>query len=164
MTALNCSGTATGVEFCYRRTAQNSINIFTLYAMADSADGFLITKVIKVFSPASLPCVGDCCTVYNFPPDKQFELPSSNFSFGVLGSQLLGFGSQPRAPQYKVNSLGLSLSVNDIVTKSSNCSNETLRILRFIVGKSFKVLTNNRTMALRKYLLSMFFPRDRNSF
>ncbi len=131
--SLTCSGTVTGVEFCYRTSFANSSN--TLYIMKELEGKFQITRIINVPFPDCTMNNG-CCDMYTFPTADQFKLPSSDFSFGVLGSQFPCF-PHLEYPYHLVFIAGLNLSVNSTVCVENNTlvSDRTLRILKLIVSK-----------------------------
>ncbi len=144
--SLDCNGIVTRVEYCYNKVGASMTNIFTLLILRENADMFRITRVMLIPRPPSTDetCIGMiCCGSHNFTSVEQFELPISNFAFGVIdpmGGHLLGFHStrtEFQTLQYHITTSSLSLNVNATITKSvsSKLEDRTLRIMRFVVGK-----------------------------
>ncbi len=142
--SLDCTGTITGVEYCYKRVGMAS-NIFTLLILRENTEMFRIARVIPIPRPPSTDetCNGmECCGLHSFTSTEQFELPISNFAFGVLdpsgGHELFGFHNtlvEFQTSQYHYTASSLSLNVNATISKSECLEGRTLRIVRFVVGK-----------------------------
>ena len=105
---LNCSGTVTAVQYCYRaRDIQlgRELLVFTLLTLQQSGLNFTITDVIPIRStPMSDICTQSsilfmgtfqyCCDILSLDMLDSFLLPAENFAFGVQISSsvnLLGY-------------------------------------------------------------------------
>ncbi len=132
LNSLDCNGIVTGVEYCYRRADLNS-NIFTLLILRENADTFRITRVMLIPRPPSTDetCNGMiCCGSHSFTSVEQFELPISNFAFGVIdpigGHELFGFHStrtEFQTLQYLILPSSVTITVNAAITKSGRLEN-----------------------------------------
>ena len=92
-TERNCSGTLMAIQFCYQARARDigrARNVFDLLLLARNDLELTVTERRKVeVVPSDATCTDSpgsiekvCCTVQNFT--EQYELPSSNFTFGVV--------------------------------------------------------------------------------
>ncbi len=157
--SLDCTGTITGVEYCYKRGGTAS-NIFTLLILRENTDMFRIARVIHIPRPHSTDetCNGmECCGSHSFTSTEQFELPISNFAFGVInpsgGHNLFGFHNtrdEFQTSQYHYTATSLSLNVNATIPKPDRLEGRTLRIVRFVVGKCLPLLTIIHTVTFQK--------------
>ncbi len=112
---------------------------------------FRIARVILIPRPPSTEetCNGiKCCGSHSFTSAEQFELPISNFAFGVLdpigGHELFGFFNTRKEFQtlhYYIPPGSVSrLTVNAAITKSGRLEDRAIRIVRFVVGKCRSVV------------------------
>ena len=93
---LNCSGTVTAVEYCYR-AGDSQLGteqlVFTLLTLQQSGTTFTIIDVIPISStPTSDICTSGvmdaqyCYDTLSLDMMNSFLLPTDNFSFGVVTS------------------------------------------------------------------------------
>ena len=142
-TQVNCSGTVSAVEYCYRgsdRQLGNEQLAFTLLTLEQNDRNFRITDRIEVrTTPHSQICTGSifsiqyCCDATSLNMADHFPLPAPNFAFGIaiptLSVSLLGYQSLFQVAHYQVSqaiipSVGSTFSVGNQVTQG-------LRLLRF---------------------------------
>ena len=139
-TQVNCSGTVSAVEYCYRDGNGRALPAFTLLILEQNGLNFRITDRIEVrTTPHSQICTENllsiqyCCDTTSLNMADHFILPTSNFAFGIaipLSSvSLLGFRSSLQVAHYQVAqtvipSVGSTFSVGNQVTQG-------LRVLRF---------------------------------
>ena len=153
---LNCSGTVTAVEYCYRiRDSQLGTEqlVFTLLTLQQSGLEFTITDVIPISStPMSDICTESifsiqyCCDILSLGMMDSFLLPAENFAFGVQISSsvnLLGYRGNV-FPQFVVEQFRYSQAnfgapvIGGRITLTDNDreSDRTLRLLQFFISKS----------------------------
>ena len=151
----SCYGQVTAIEYCYeyRTTAGSGQATFnwTVLILEDTArNEFVIDSIyfiISSLSVTSVNCTNDgqlrtCCDRNNI---EEFDLPMSNFAFGVtesaqgntLGARLLGFADA--LPQYRVdaqvlNRADVTLSVGSTIGSRSPVP-RGIRVLWFVIGK-----------------------------
>jgi hypothetical protein len=141
---LNCSGTVSGVRFCFLANAlhlNTSQLIFTLLTLQrESASMFGVTSRVRVLStPSSQICTGQyCCSTY--PLSNGHQLPTlSNFTFGILPSSnvsLLGFRGDSY-PQYEVQHYrGSATVVESTISVGNLVMDRALRLFQFFISKS----------------------------
>ena len=142
-TQVNCSGTVSAVEYCYRgSTGQLGTELlaFTLLTLEQNGLDFTITDRIEVrTTPRSQICTGDrllfpsnqyCCDTTSLNMADHFILSASNFAFGITiptsSVSLLGYQSLFQVAHYQavIPSVGSTFSVSNQVTQG-------LRLLRF---------------------------------
>ena len=99
-TQLNCTGTITVVEFCYKirndeidNAPQNGYLVFNLSTLNQSGSFFTVNDSIPVNSrPSRVKCMGSgnnnmdnyyCCDMMRLNGADQFQLPAENFAFGI---------------------------------------------------------------------------------
>ena len=148
---LNCSGTVTGVEYCYRGSSSDygtEISVFTLsMLMQDSTGQFTVTDITDIRStPTSTICSSFfnayCCDITLLNPEDQFQLPSQNFAYALTipssGFNLLGWRASSY-PQYVVRQYRSSVApiVGGVYVLDSNdlITDEAHRLLRFLISK-----------------------------
>lgn len=92
-TERNCSGTVMAIQFCYQARARDigrTRNVFDFIILTRNGQELTVTERRKVkVVPSDTTCTNPpgsiervCCTMQKFT--EQFELPSSNFTFGVV--------------------------------------------------------------------------------
>ena len=144
----------TATEYCYRYSTsagsgQPTFN-WTVLILEDTGNNFVINSTY--FTTSSLPedsanCTNDgqlrtCCDRTNI---KGFDLPTSNFAFGVTesaqgnthGATLLGFSEVQ--PQYRVDAVLLARAEVTLSIGSTIRNRPTvprgIRMLWFVIGK-----------------------------
>ena len=89
---MNCSGTVVGVEFCYVALEVAfgiDVPLFTLSVLEGKETNFTVLRTIVVRATPGEDCaVGArdnifCCGNVPFNIEDQFQLPSSNFAYGL---------------------------------------------------------------------------------
>ena len=147
LTQVNCSGTVSAVEYCYRgSTGQLGTELlaFTLLTLEQNGLNFTITDRIEIrTTPHSQICTGGianiqfCCDTTSLNMADHFILPASNFAFGIAippsSVSLLGFRSSLQVAHYQeaqtvIPSVGSTFSVSNPVTQG-------LRLLQFHMSK-----------------------------
>lgn len=95
---LNCNGTISALDFCYRERNVSSFNteahVFTLLILNKDSSSFTVTNRIAVRSTASNnSCaihqfsqveVQYCCDRFSLDTQDWFDLPGPNFAFGII--------------------------------------------------------------------------------
>ena len=152
---LNCSGTVTAVEYCYRAVNSQLGTeqlVFTLLTLQQSGLDFNITDVIPISStPTSDTCtqslfsVQYCCDILSLDMLDSFLLPAENFAFGVQISSsvnLLGYngGSFPQfiVEQFRYSQANFgapAMGGRITLSESNRVSDRTLRLLQFLISK-----------------------------
>ena len=137
--AQRCSGTVTGVQYCYR--AGQSVN-FDLLIFGEPVDStgsiqYNVNQVISITNNGSACSGSVCCASSTFNADTQFQLDTGAFTYGieVVESSILGFSS---ATDYGVSSYlraASELMSSKITIDPSTASSNTLRIVKFVVGE-----------------------------
>ena len=154
---LNCSGTVTAVEYCYR-TGNNLLGtqqlVFTLLTLQQSGFDFTITDVIPISStPTSDICTRPflslsqyCCDILSLDMLDSFLLPAENFAFGVVTTSssvdLLTYNGD-NYPQFLVDHFRYTQAdfsapvIGDSITltESNRESDRALRVLQFFISK-----------------------------
>lgn len=148
---LNCSGTVKGVWYQYgvfSSQLRTSHLIFTLLTLKQNGSSLTVTDVIPIHSTPRNQICGPVHTRYNFcsdfmpfGPENQFHLPSANFAFGIISTDISLLAFYPLSPiqveHHRLNSLELdSISVHDTISVDNITLDMTLRILKFIISKS----------------------------
>lgn len=150
-TEVNCSGTVNAVEYCYTGS-QNQFGteqlVFTLSILNQSGSSITVINTKDVISTPndgkctlrSFSSIQYCCDVTSLSVADQFQLPASNFAFGITipssGVNLLGW-SPSRYPDFIVNHYvedfpltnGNTYMLNNIVIDQAH------RLLRFHISK-----------------------------
>ena len=141
----NCSGTVTGVEYCYPSGNNRTGNIFTLLIFDELSSSTTDMDITKIPISTRSACPNSemiCCDSYNFTKELQFSLTSSNFNFGFhIQNSLYGFQNRM---SFGVNSYLLSESVlttGSFTNVFQQPSIRTLRIVRLIVGRYYIIVT-----------------------
>ena len=149
---LNCGGTVTAVEYCYRTGNQLGTEqlVFTLLTLQQSGLDFTITDVIPISStPTSAKCTPGpffglfqfCCDIISLDMMKSFFLPAENFAFGLVTSSSADFVAYEdeflvdrfRYSQANFNAPIVGDSIT--LTESNRESNEPLWLLQFFISK-----------------------------
>ena len=151
---INCSGTVTALDFCYRAFASdlgsNSL-VFTLSLLQGNGGiDYTVTNTVEVrgtssSSDCSRDIIGSrfCCEIFTLSPQDQFNLPSPNFAFGITipsSGNINMFGLSPgtysnlTAGQYQ---LSVAPVVGGVYSFPSNSLvvSETLKWLKFLISK-----------------------------
>ena len=149
-TQVNCSGTVSAVEYCYRgSTGQLGTELlaFTLLTLEQNGRNFRVTDRIDIrTTPHSQICTGYqfilpnyqyCCDTTSLNMADRFILPASNFAFGIAiptsSVSLLGYRSSLQVAHYQeaqtvIPNVGSTFSVGNQVTQG-------LRVLQFHMSK-----------------------------
>ncbi len=140
--AQRCSGTVTGVQYCYQAGESVGFNLVIFDEPLDSAGSlqYSVNQVISITNGTSgSMCSGSvCCASSTFNADAQFQLETGALTYGIetVEFSLLGFSS---GTVYGVSSylLAASVLVNPRITvnPSEDAATNTLRIVKFIVGE-----------------------------
>ena len=156
---LNCSGTVTAVEYCYRTPLGSQLGIrqlvFTLLTLQRNGLDFTITDVIPIRStPTSDICTQTlttllsnfipqytCCDTISLNMMNRFLLPAESFSFGVISVNLLthrvGIYPQFLVDHFRYSRADFSAPViggSITLTESSRGSDRTLSLLQFFIS------------------------------
>ncbi len=139
--AQRCSGTVTGVQYCYRAGESVGFNlvIFDKPVYSTGSVQYSVNQVISITKNGSMCSGSVCCASSTFNADAQFQLETGVFNYGIetVESSLLGFSSGTDYGAH-VSSylLAASVLVNQRITvnPSEDATTNTLRILKFIVG------------------------------
>ena len=87
---VNCTGTVSAIHFCYQTNTQQFNTeqcFFTLLTMEQTGQNFTITDVIDVCNtPSEQVCANGRICCETVPLMVPFNLPSSNFAFGISGN------------------------------------------------------------------------------
>ncbi len=146
--AQRCSGTVTGVQYCYQGQSVN----FNLVIFDDPVDStsrppssiqYNVNQVISITKNGSMCSGSVCCTSSTFNADAQFQLETGAFTYGIEVNQssILGFINTTDfgVPSYLRTTADL---MNSMITISrspspnpSPTSTNTLRIVKFIIGE-----------------------------
>lgn len=162
---LNCSGNVVGARYCYAYDndidfeSNDEILIFTLLILKQDLLNWPRFEVMDTYNVYSKPIFGDNCVIQPFIDHDvlyccdvlrldQFQLPRSNFAFGMADAKLLinfhdqdgGFEGfevehyrvevrRPSQPPPMVGTIYSPLMVGNLR------NNDTLRIFQFIIGK-----------------------------
>ena len=143
LTQVNCSGTVSAVEYCYRGSdgqLGTELLAFTLLTLEQNGLNFRVTDRIEIrTTPHSQICTGSisniqyCCDITSLNMADHFILPVSNFSFGIItppsSVSLLGYRRLFQVAHYQesqaiIPSVGSTFSVGSQVTQG-------IRLLRF---------------------------------
>ena len=147
-TQVNCSGTVSAVEYCYRgNTGQLGTELlaFTLLTLEQNGSNFRVTDRIDIrTTPHSQICTRFlltttqyCCDITSLNMADRFILPAPNFAFDIAippsSVSLLGFRSSLQVAHYQeaqtvIPSVGSTFSVGNTVIQG-------LRLLRFHMSK-----------------------------
>ncbi len=150
--AQRCSGTVTGVRYCYQRESVNfNLLIFDEpvdYTSTSSSIQYNINQVqvISINNSGSIAtCSGSvCCASSTFNTDTRFQLETGIFTYGIeaVKFSILGFSS---TTDYSVSSYfgNADLLINSMITIDSSTTT-TLRIVQFIVGE--RIISFNNSM------------------
>ena len=142
-TQVNCSGTVSAVEYCYRGSdgqLGTELLAFTLLTLEQNGLNFRVTDGIEVRTiPHSQICAESfsniqyCCDTTSLNMADHFILPAPNFAFGIaiptssvclLGYQRLFQVAHYQKAQTVIPNVGSTFSVGNQVTQG-------LRALRF---------------------------------
>ena len=163
---LNCSGTVTAVEYCYRAVNSQLGReqlVFTLLTLQQSGLDFTITDVIPISStPTSDICTRQslsqyCCDTLSLDMMNSFLLPTENFAFGVVtftDVHLIRYDGKI-SPQYLVdyfryaqgNFAEPTIGGTIALRPSNRLSDQALILLTFYISK----LENNYLYTLANY-------------
>ncbi|XP_064406601.1 hepatocyte growth factor receptor-like isoform X2 [Halichondria panicea] len=135
-----CSGTVTGVQYCYKGQSVS----FTLLIFVEPVDStgsiqYNVSQVIPIINNGSMCSGSVCCASSTFNADTQFQLLETGvFTYGIraVESSILGFHS---SADYNVSSYLRSAAelMDSMITISPpTISSNTLRIVQFIVETS----------------------------
>ncbi len=139
--AQRCSGTVTGVQYCYRSGESVNFDFVIFNEPVDSTGSiqYNVNQVISITNGTSgSMCSGFvCCASSTFNADAQFQLETGVFTYGIETVEpfLLGFFN---ATDFGVSSYLLTAAehINPRITiHPSTAARNTLRIVKFIVGK-----------------------------
>ena len=146
-TQVNCSGTVSAVEYCYRGSdgqLGNELLAFTLLTLEQNGLNFRVTGRIDIrTTPHSCTRSPYCCDTTSLNMAGHFILPAPNFAFGIAIPHssviLLEYNSSLQAAHYQTSQTVMgtfSVGKMDLVTQG-------LRFLRLHISKSFISQTNN---------------------
>ena len=148
-TLLNCSGFVSRVGFCYQFNGTEAgveQPVFTLFMLERSGPNFtIISRTLINNTPSEQNCVrGDmgpsyCCDTFNLSMANQFQLPTSNFAFGILplsSDTLLRF-DEDLYPQFVVKHV-MGHTMPDVisVTNTSTLSSGLI-LFQFYISEYF---------------------------
>ena len=151
----NCSGTVVSLQYCYQarnRDIGMNQSIFNLLFLVKNGLNFTVSNKIQIrTSPQNSTCTQSgqnqqqiiCCDSTSLQPTDRFEIPPTNYSFGVVvgnqRSRLLAF--VPSAMEYRAEQYQASLGVNGprrtfTLTDANRNQSSSLLLLRFFIGKN----------------------------
>ena len=139
--AQRCSGTVTGVQYCYQAGQSVNFNlvIFDKPVYSTGSLQYNVNQVISITNGTSgSMCSGSvCCASSTFNADAQFQLETGVFTYGIeavecsiLGFVITDFG----VFSYRRNAAELMNSMITVINPPPSSTN-TLRIVKFIVGE-----------------------------
>ena len=151
----NCSGTVVSLQYCYQ--ARNSDigrnrTVFIFLSLTQNGMNFTVNRRIFIrTTPSNTICTNSsgsiqqiCCDTTTLNINNQFQLPSSNFSFGVAinnpNVRPLAFttsSTEYHVEQYKA-SLMLTNSGTMFTLSTSEKVNDSFLLFRFVIGKGNK--------------------------
>ena len=152
----NCSGTVVSLQYCYQarnRDIGMNQSIFSLLSLVKNGSDFTVSNKIQIrTSPQNSICTQSgqnqqqiiCCDSTSLQPTDRFEIPPTNYSFGVVvgnrRSRLLAF--VPSAMEYRADQYQASLGVNGssgtfTLTDSNHIQSSSLLLLRFFIGNKW---------------------------
>ena len=153
-TQVNCSGTVSAVEYCYRGSdgqLGTELLAFTLLTLEQNGLNFRITDRIEIqTTPRSQICTGSlfsiqyCCDAISLNMADHFPLPAPNFAFGIAiptsNVSLLGFRSSLQVAHYQVAHYQVAQTVIPSVGSTFSVGNQDqvtrgLRLLRLHMSK-----------------------------
>ena len=170
---LNCSGTVTAVEYCYRAVNSQLGReqlVFTLLTLQQSGLEFTITDVIPISStPTSDICTLTstyleslfsppqyiiCCDTLSLNMMDRFLLSAENFAFGVIAVNLLTY-CVGIYPQFLVDHFrytqaefsGPVIGDSITLTESNRGSDRALGLLQFFISMLY-IASTITTMTL----------------
>lgn len=147
--SLNCSGTVTTLEYCYAKSSISygtNYQIFTLLTLEQNGLTFMISDMIDIYStPTAQGCSSSsgyesCCDSFMLREMNQFNLPASNFAYGLVPSLsirlLRNSDSDFRsAEHYSSDVSTLQVGRSFTVTSRDRRTDLALRSLQFAIGK-----------------------------
>jgi hypothetical protein len=152
---LNCSGTVSAVSYCYFREAESNFNeelIFTLLTLEQKGqNNFVVTNEINIHSTTTADICTTflgrtCCDTSQLNAANQFNLPTSNFAFGIISrsewsvslGNLQTFGtslSQYAVEHYSLSSVNVNVAMGSTITVGDLRTDTRLRRLKFFISK-----------------------------
>ena len=173
----SCYGPVTAIEYCYRyRTTagsgQPTFNWTVLILEETPGNDFVTNRILSIASRLpvnSANCTNTCCDRTNI---EEFDLPTSNFAFGVTesaqgnthGATLLGFSdtlSQYWVDTIQFNKNEETISIGStIYLRNRPAAERSIRMLWFIIGKLVENLITILIVCLpcnNKSLLCLLF-------
>ena len=158
----NCSGTVVSFQYCYQARASDigqERNVFDFITL--TRDGQNLTVMNR--SPVNVTLQEDmctdppgnvqriCCTMQNIPNQLQFQLPASNFTFGVVNTnsniRILNFLNSVTefdVERFWVRQYGtVGPMPRDILSPGRNFSiryDRSLLLIRFFIGKYVAII------------------------
>ena len=156
----SCYGPVTAIEYCYTPSTVSGMFNWTVLILGPTGNDFVVNRIYSILSPVSNEkCRNDgqihrCCDRTNI---EGFDLPTSNFVFGVTesaqgnthGATLLGFSDS--LPQYRVdtihfNKVGMTLSIGSTISNMQTLL-RGIRMLWFVIGKhKMQIIVKLNTM------------------
>ncbi len=165
---LNCSGTVSAVEYCYRGPVNDIVlgreySVFTLLMLEQNGLNFTVDDIFDIRSIPTLEVCTErdlrgtifqiCCDSFPLDMTESFNLPTaSNFAFGLIESsfpaQLLRYNVNA-FPEFLVDRFrsgsavfGRPLRVGNSFTlfEGNLGAFRALRVLQLVIGKNFMTM------------------------
>ena len=154
----DCSGTVVSLQYCYQARNRDiernrTVNVFIFLSLTQNGMCFTVNRqmFIRTFLSNTI-CTNSsgsieqiCCDTTTLNTSNQLQLPSSNFSFGVVitygNVRPLAFttsSTEYHVIQYRTF-LGLTNSGTMFTLSSNERVNDSFLLFRFVIGKGNKI-------------------------
>lgn len=148
----NCTGRVVGIQYCYQAGSldiDNNKNIFNLLHLNRNGFDFTVnSSFTEQTTPRESFCTNPsgmiqrvCCDTATLGMMDQFQLSSTSYTFAVMlinnNVRPLAFAASSTNYRYEQlqASLGISVPMSFTLAQSSEVNDESLLLLRFILGK-----------------------------
>ena len=150
----NCNGTVVSLQYCYQarnRDIGMNQSVFNILSLVKNGLDFSVSNKIQITtSPRNRICTQRnqqqiiCCDNTSLQPTDRFEIPPTNYSFGVVVGNRRSFrplAFVSSAMEYRAEQYQASLGVNGpsrtfTLTDTNHIQSSSLLLLRFFIGKN----------------------------
>ena len=174
----NCSGTAVSLQYCYQARDRNrgmTRDVFNFLSLVQNGSQFTVNSRLTIqTTPHNNICTDPrppesiqqiCCDTSSLNASNQFQLPSSDFTFGIVitNNDVRPLAFTTSALEYRVEHYQVSLGPNgrNIVTLGDNDRvNGSSLVFRLIIDNE-KMITDASSNA--SITTSQMPPADRGN-
>ena len=152
----NCSGTVVSLQYCYQARDRDigiTRDVFNFLSLVQNGLQFTVSSRLTIqTTPQNSICTDPsgsiqqiCCDTSSLNANNQFQLPSSDFTFGVVitNSNVRPLAFATSTLEYRVEQFQAALGAdgstpgNNVTLGANTRVNDGSLVFRFIIGKVF---------------------------